>query len=309
MKKIVLFLACCLVCFFAGCSNPSISDTPDKDIETFTSESTQESEDGLLPQDNETDREEFNDESLSNTSSSNVDPLYENDFLTVEGTLLERDYEINSENKGTAYILELDEPIIKALYSEFMGYDGEISELNEIQVDFIIYYDDAYIKSHLIGNQIEVMGQVMYAHTGHHQTTIVLKDCVAKDSSTILIQDPLEVLSGAYRCNTNSANEYLQLICNNSGSDLKVLLIERITDSDNYIFEEYYQTEATTLVCTEDGKNIFSATDAEGNIYNGEISFYKAHSFEYAVMSLNVDVKGNWRGTKKEMINVPLVKE
>ena len=45
--------------------------------------------------------------------------------MSVSGTLVKRDYEINSNNKGTVYILQLDTPVVKSLYSDYLGYNGQ----------------------------------------------------------------------------------------------------------------------------------------------------------------------------------------
>ncbi|MCD7785518.1 MAG: DUF4431 domain-containing protein [Oscillospiraceae bacterium] len=101
-----------------------------------------------------------------------AEPLYDDDELTVSGTLIDRYYEINSDNYGTAYVLVLDEPITRSLYNDFMGYDGEVMEIDEIQL--ILPYTENYIRSNLLGEHLEVTGTVMYGHTGHHLTTILL---------------------------------------------------------------------------------------------------------------------------------------
>lgn len=98
--------------------------------------------------------------------------LYDNDILTVTGTLKEQNYEINSENYGVAYILELDAPIKKSLYSDFLGYSGETVEISEIQIQFSL--TDEYIQDNLVGKHLTVSGTVMYGHTGHHLTTVLL---------------------------------------------------------------------------------------------------------------------------------------
>ncbi len=103
--------------------------------------------------------------------SGNVDVLYDNDTLSVSGILVEQDYD-----KGTAYILKLDSPIKKSLYSDWLGYSGEIVEIDEIQISFS--YHDEYIRNNLLNNHIEVTGTVMYAHTGHHLTTVLLMDAL-----------------------------------------------------------------------------------------------------------------------------------
>ena len=98
--------------------------------------------------------------------------LYDNDILTVTGTLKEQNYEINSENSGVAYILELDAPIKKSLYSDLLGYSGETVEISEIQIQFSL--TDEYIQDNLVGKHLTVSGTVMYGHTGHHLTTVLL---------------------------------------------------------------------------------------------------------------------------------------
>lgn len=106
--------------------------------------------------------------------------LYDNDILTVSGTLVEQYYEINSTNKGAVYILELDSPITKSLYSDGLGYSGEIAEIDAIQIDFL--YQDDYIRRNLLNNHIEVTGSVMYGHTAHHLTTVLLMDASVSEN-------------------------------------------------------------------------------------------------------------------------------
>lgn len=98
--------------------------------------------------------------------------LNENIQFTASGTLVERPYEINSQNKGIAYILQLDAPFTARLYAELPEYTGEVEEINEIQIDF---QDPANSQLYL-GKHIIVTGTVMYGHTGHHLTTVLLMD-------------------------------------------------------------------------------------------------------------------------------------
>ena len=100
--------------------------------------------------------------------------LYDNDILTVTGILKKQAYEINSEKQGVAYILELDAPVKKSLYSDVLGYCGEIVEINEIQIQFSL--SDEYIQNNLVGKHLKVSGSVMYGHTAHHLTPILLID-------------------------------------------------------------------------------------------------------------------------------------
>lgn len=103
---------------------------------------------------------------------SPVLPLYEGSQLVVTGTLTERDYEINSNNKGTVMILELDQPLTKALYSEWLGYSGEVEEISEMQIGFSEWLPDPPV----VGQHVALIGDVMYQNTGHHLTTVLLMD-------------------------------------------------------------------------------------------------------------------------------------
>lgn len=124
--------------------------------------------------------------------------LYDNSSLTVSGTLTEQSYEINSANKGVAYILELDEPITKSLYSDAAGYAGESVEISEIQIQFTD--NDDYIQNHYLGKHMQVSGSVMFANTGHHLTTILLTDVTVEvedaEPQTYLSED--EAIAIAY---------------------------------------------------------------------------------------------------------------
>lgn len=110
----------------------------------------------------------------------NLGELYENDELTVSGTLTERYYEINTQNTGTVYILQLDKPFTARLYSDWMEYSGETVEIDEIQIDFQNQeLNQLYLNRHIV-----VTGTVMYGHTGHHQTTILLMDAILNTSGS-----------------------------------------------------------------------------------------------------------------------------
>ena len=110
----------------------------------------------------------------------NLGELYENDELTVSGTLTERYYEINTQNTGTVYILQLDKPFTARLYSDWMEYSGETVEIDEIQIDF----QNQELNRLYLNRHIVVTGTVMYGHTGHHQTTILLMDAILNTSGS-----------------------------------------------------------------------------------------------------------------------------
>lgn len=98
-----------------------------------------------------------------------------NETLSFEGILTQRDYEINSANKGTAYILKLDEDIRVKIFDSTQGYYGEAKKLNEIQVNFSTAVSKADIQKGL-NCRIEVKGSAIIAHTGHHLTPVVLTE-------------------------------------------------------------------------------------------------------------------------------------
>ncbi len=112
-------------------------------------------------------------EEATESSSDTAEALYDGDELTVSGTVISRDYEINSNNKGTVYILELDEPVTRAVYSENWGYDGDEIEIKEIQIQTMANGKEA---SDYEGKHIDVTGNVMYGSTGHHLTLVLLME-------------------------------------------------------------------------------------------------------------------------------------
>lgn len=97
----------------------------------------------------------------------NLGELYENDELTVSGTLTERYYEINTQNTGTVYILQLDKPFTARLYSDWMEYSGETVEIDEIQIDF----QNRELNRLYLNRHIVVTGTVMYGHTSSNDNS------------------------------------------------------------------------------------------------------------------------------------------
>ncbi len=78
-------------------------------------------------------------------------------------------YEINPENKGTVFILNLDTPFIGSFYDESMGYEGNEITVNSVQVSMDRSEYEKYS-----GQTITMTGVVMIGHTGHHTRDIVL---------------------------------------------------------------------------------------------------------------------------------------
>lgn len=96
-----------------------------------------------------------------------------NDTLTFTGTLSSEYYEINSNNKGTVNILELDSPFSCYLNDGGFNYDGQTEYLiDSIQVSF----SDGISSQEYYDTNITVTGTVMLANTGHHRRDIVLLD-------------------------------------------------------------------------------------------------------------------------------------
>lgn len=98
--------------------------------------------------------------------------IHDNDQLATTGILTERMYEINSQNKGKAFILQLDTPSNALLYSTDLGYDGDQENVTEIQINFLpnVTAED------YLNQRVTVKGTVMFGHTGHHLTTVILMD-------------------------------------------------------------------------------------------------------------------------------------
>ena len=105
-------------------------------------------------------------------SSQGLAYLNENTQFIASGTLVERPYEINSYNKGIAYILQLDTPFTAMLYADLPEYKGEAVKIDEMQINF----QDPANNQLYLGKRIIVTGTVMYGHTGHHRTTVLLMD-------------------------------------------------------------------------------------------------------------------------------------
>ena len=119
--------------------------------------------------------EDASDPRVASKSMESTGPLYEGNTMSVSGTLITRDYEINSKNKGTVYILQLDQPVVKSLYSDYLGYNGEAEVISEMQIGFENQEDE----QRYLNQNITVMGSVMFATTGHHLTKVLLMDAYA----------------------------------------------------------------------------------------------------------------------------------
>ena len=156
MKKITVLclIAVLVMSLFGGCTNNK-TDTDNQKEESLTKESVSV-------------------EIPTNTQPITVREIHSGDSLTVSGTLVEESYEyenIDGVNIGTAYILNLDEPINVALYDDFAELNGDKKTIDSVQV---LSYDGA---SELVGKHLTVTGNVMVWNTQYHIRTIVLTDC------------------------------------------------------------------------------------------------------------------------------------
>lgn len=156
MKKItaLCLIAVLVMSLFGGCANNK-TDTDNQKEESLNKESVSV-------------------ETPTNTQPITVREIHSGDSLTVSGTLVEESYEyenIDGVNIGTAYILNLDEPINVALYDDFAELNGDKKTIDSVQV---LSYDGV---SELVGKHLTVMGNVMVWHTQYHIRTIVLTDC------------------------------------------------------------------------------------------------------------------------------------
>ncbi|MDO4156396.1 MAG: LPXTG cell wall anchor domain-containing protein [Oscillospiraceae bacterium] len=96
--------------------------------------------------------------------------IHQNDSLTVTGTLSYEWDQINENNNFKHAILTLDTPItVKYMDGEWVG---KTETIDSVQIDI----EDELSE----GTRLEVTGNVMYAHTGHHLRNIVLTDCTYK---------------------------------------------------------------------------------------------------------------------------------
>ena len=96
--------------------------------------------------------------------------------MTVTGTLSYEWDQINENNNFKHAILTLDTPIT-VKYMDDMGDYGLIQAgttevIDSVQIDIGDELPE--------GTRLEVTGNVMYAHTGHHLRNIVLTDCTYK---------------------------------------------------------------------------------------------------------------------------------
>lgn len=102
---------------------------------------------------------------LNPTTSENL--IQNNDIVTLTGILKTEDYEINSNNKGTVTILDLDNPI-KCYLKDGNNYDGKTEyNIKSVQIS------SPDLKEY-IGQNVTVKGKVMLAHTAHHRRDVVL---------------------------------------------------------------------------------------------------------------------------------------
>lgn len=102
---------------------------------------------------------------LNPTTSENL--IQNNDIVTLTGVLKTEDYEINSNNKGTVTILDLDNPI-KCYLKDGNNYDGKTEyNIKSVQIS------SPDLKEY-IGQNVTVKGKVMLAHTAHHRRDVVL---------------------------------------------------------------------------------------------------------------------------------------
>ncbi len=109
-------------------------------------------------------------EEKTTTPQNNTRKLHDNDSLTVKGILSTEYYELTSTNTGTVAIVTLNDPI--EVYAYGTNYDGVLLKVDSVQVGLEKSEYEDYI-----GKEVSITGNVMFAHTGHHQRDIVLVDC------------------------------------------------------------------------------------------------------------------------------------
>ena len=237
-----------------------------------------------------------------------LEELHDNDILTVAGTVQERYYEINSLNKGVVYILKLDEPITRRLYSSNLGYAGEAVEISEIQLNFS--YEDDFIRDNFLGQHIQVTGSVMYVQTGHHLTDFVLivdSDIYifSADNSLNLDSPAIRSICGNYMAALPQEGHTLRAYCYQSDNQLNLSIAEWANNG----MMKLYQTDPC-IIEFQDGEIPFTTRDAQGNIYTGTVMFYRESQLYAGLeISLKVDVKGDWNGATREVNALKMIME
>ena len=116
---------------------------------------------------------------MENSPNENPDKnitINEGDIVTFTGVLKLEDYEINSINKGTVCILDLDNPI-KCYLNDGYNYDGK----TEFNIDSVQINASSFKK--YLGQHINVKGEVILARTGHHRRDVVLIDPIIVENS------------------------------------------------------------------------------------------------------------------------------
>ena len=115
----------------------------------------------------------------ASSSSENPDTniiINGGDIVTFTGVLKLEDYEINSINKGTVCILDLDNPI-KCYLNDGYNYDGK----TEFNIDSVQINASGFKK--YLGQHVNVKGEVILACTGHHRRDVVLIDPIIVGNS------------------------------------------------------------------------------------------------------------------------------
>lgn len=107
-------------------------------------------------------------------TQSQTSNLYSGSRLTVTGTLTEMVEQAPNGSDYHAYILKLPQPKTWVLRGD-PSYEGETETINQIQVSFA----QGNVSS-LLGQQITVSGDVLFAHTAYHLTTVVLLDAAVQ---------------------------------------------------------------------------------------------------------------------------------
>lgn len=147
---------------------------------------------GFLPSDNKKYLNEFDNDDLNTVlgliemeklsdENEKIITINSNDTANFTGILKSENYEINSNNKGTVAILELDIPFKCYLYDEWMSNNGwnNYNGKTEFNIDSIqVSLSNA---QNYYGKNITVTGTVTLAHTGHHRRDIVLLDSQIKN--------------------------------------------------------------------------------------------------------------------------------
>ena len=101
-----------------------------------------------------------------------ITEIHEGDYLTISGTFTVQTQTYGTGSTATLCVVQLDEPITARVYDSSSSENVKTMTLTEMQVNF----NSSQGIDRLSGTTGRVSGTVMYAHSAHHLTPVLLTD-------------------------------------------------------------------------------------------------------------------------------------